>query len=546
MDYTKEWISKVRGKMGKAQFGQLLYQFKKDGSELCTVHRNTIRNWESGKTPVPKDKETFISLALLEYDQQVGRLPDSLEERNARYSFVNERMKEMLHLDLYSRNLHDALLIQICRNIISFEELLPIEREIEAELKSIPLTKQERDDYAIERNTIRIAEDFLKIKTKEEMIKTISRDYRLTFASANRIIGARITKIYNDRLWKENHIPLGNAIANYAPNYRDSYARMYTSSFISRNWLLDLCVHLRFTRSEIEEALECAHMVRLSDDKNTLEGNYLENQFPIGSMPWYIKLEKDTDGRFGQYKAYKDMEIQEKLMILLLIGVCLRDMGCDNLFCPMEYFLEAFTTYEHGKKGIKQLEKLIGAISYEDSTYEEIEETLNKIKEETLGKYIGSVICENRYDESIADSFREESRFYYYQRYLDMVGEYQDDIGFYMLYYLAIMSYSIFTGKHFTGELKEADIQDLVEMFSHTEHETGQSILRFITQFMGTFLSDLKTKEKIESGRSYFYVEASDRKIKTRKLNIHTFLEDLWESIMLLESAQSGVFVEEF
>lgn len=117
----------------------------------------------------------------------------------------------------------------------------------------------------MERNTVSISADLNRVRNVDELINLITVVHKNSFASSNRTIGVRFRNIYEQRDRYYKHVSLERAIVNLAPNYRNSYVRMFSSSFISREWLIDLCVHLRFNYEEVSLMLESAHMVQLSE-----------------------------------------------------------------------------------------------------------------------------------------------------------------------------------------------------------------------------------------------------------------------------------------
>lgn len=142
-----QWIKDIRETLGikKEEFGDYVVHYvkkiKKNRIEdYMSFHRNSVKNWENDKKP-PVDVCSFLSLAVLEYDcienkkplrkpladdaygDVVSYLKLSEEERNKRYTHVKTQMWRYLKMRLYTRNLYDALMIQVARGIYSFKEL---------------------------------------------------------------------------------------------------------------------------------------------------------------------------------------------------------------------------------------------------------------------------------------------------------------------------------------------------------------------------------------------------------------------------------------
>ena len=222
-EYSGKWVKKLRNGMRQKEFCKHIYVFKKNGSECDTVHRNTIGNWENGKTSMPRDIETFLSLALWEYDHFVYSAEEEVDSDenmsgNRRYQHARKRLLEMLRLDLYCKNLHDALLIQVARGILQFKEVPELEKELESKLSKIELSTEEKNVYAMERNTVSISADLNRVRNVDELINLITVVHKNSFASSNRTIGVRFRNIYEQRDRYYKHVSLERAIVNLAPN----------------------------------------------------------------------------------------------------------------------------------------------------------------------------------------------------------------------------------------------------------------------------------------------------------------------------------------
>lgn len=509
--YTKEWITQVRGGLNKTEFGRRVYVYKKNGTKCVTVHRNTITNWEGGKTELPKDVETFLSFALIEYDQTHPEAPVTLEERNNRYIYARTVMWDMLGVDLYCRNLHDALLIQVCRGILTFEEVLPLERELEAELENTGMTVDEKNLYAIERNTIPISDALNKVADLEGLREVITVIHKNSFASANRIIGARFSKIYHSRKrYKEGDVSLGKAVTNLAPNYRDSYIRMFKSSNISRKWMIDLCRHLKFSRDEIARVLEAAHMVPLSEDE----------VFPDANAAF---LEKD---------------LLERLMILFLMGAMIRDQTGPEECPPADYILESFSLYEQGQRVVVRLAELLEEESTQELDWQEIWEMLTSVTEAWIA-YLKLENSELTIDEALQHFCKNERKEYFYPDH--KIGrEIKNREEVQLLHFFAALMYTVLSGHVYPGSLTNRDLDDIKRGFHYGEEDCS-IIYRFISQVLGTFLGG---KELRQTPDHSYYVQNEVKKTLTHPLNFDVILEDLWESVLMLlpyKSAQTEV-----
>lgn len=505
--YTPEWITEIRAGLSKKEFGKKIYVFKKNGSKCVTVHRNTIHNWESGKTELPKDVETFLSFVLFDYDRSHGKTLTDMEQRNQRYLYVRQSMREMLGIDLYCRNLHDALLIQVCRGIISFKDIPQLEKELESALDRVPLTTDEKNLYAIERNTVAISDDLNKVDNVEELKEVVIKIHRNSFASANRIVGARMRKIYLSRNRYIKDLPMGKAIANLAPNYRDSYVRMFKSSFISRNWMIDLCRHLRFSREEIETVLEAAHMAPLTSD------------------------EKWTNAAEDIGKK----DFLEKLKIMFLIGLYVQDRFSVYDCPPVDYLLESFAYYDQGKRVMKALDDLLNCEDVEDLSYEEVWEKISYPSGQAWIAYINLDNADLTYDEEVQQAYKEEKPDYFYVNARVLSGiKHVEELE--MIHYMVSLFYTVLLGRDYTGSFVERDLAEIRKIACYRDVDCG-IIYRFITQVLGVFLSGQEIMETVDHR---FYVRNQVKKTNTRAMNLPSILEDLLQSILMLQSDESA------
>lgn len=521
--YSKEWITAVRGKMDKSTFGKQVVVYKKNGTVCASVHRNTIGNWESGKTSLPKDLETFLSIALIEYDKE--HKEEASFNRNARYDHARQRLREMLGVELYCRNLHDALLISVCRGIITFQELIPLEKEFEADLKKEVIPNDLRDIYAIERNTIRIGEELVKISSVEELRECITLQYRNSFASSNRIIGARMMQVYKSRERYPGHISFHRAVANLAPNYRDSYVRMFTSSFISRRWMIDLCQHLCYSREETAVVLEAAHMAKLASDEQFEE--------PI--------------------QAYKNMPLISKLEIMLLLAIYMKENIEEDAekLPPAVHLLESFSIYEHGENARKVLDRItdeeetleldVSSLSERMMLYEKkkSEKELYKTYSSWL-KYLNGESMSLRGEELLQQLSRKKTPGYdVLPPTLKVVSTVTNSQiasnlsagKFKSLRYLVCMCYTVLKGEIFNGHLTEADLNAIQRSFAREEKDSAY-IYRFISKMLVVFLGDQPLCQT-EAGR-YDVINDTSGKHKTA-LDMDIIQETLWESILYLK-----------
>ena len=155
MDKQKysSWIRKIRGKISQEEFGRKICHFKNEKDiKVCSgYHRNEISNWEKGKN-LPTNLETFISIALLDFDSCNPKKEKDNGYRNLRFQYVQNKMEQLLGQKLYCRCIHDVLLIQVCRDIINFNELLDMEPKLEQIIQDVDKEmKQKKNEYALQK-----------------------------------------------------------------------------------------------------------------------------------------------------------------------------------------------------------------------------------------------------------------------------------------------------------------------------------------------------------------------------------------------------------
>lgn len=512
-EYTKEWIKKLRNGMRQDEFCRHIYVYKKNGSACCNIHRNTLGNWENGKTSLPRDVETFLSLALWEYDQFLcdkQNETDMTEEcRNQRYQHARTRLQQMLHVDLYCRNVHDALLIQVARGILTFEEVPALEAELEKELAQTILTTEERNAYAIERNTISISSDLCRVGSREALVNLITVIHRNSFASANRIVGARLKNIYVARNRYPKPVSLERAITNLAPNYRNSYVRMFTSSFISREWLLDLCVHLHFDEAEVSAMLESAHMAALSPEE------------------W--------KGLDDSNIYFRDKKLSERLKIMLVLGCYVREQGEMTAYLQAKHMLESFSIYEQGTAVITAFDQILQEKLETGRDLEELEsdEIWTALDTSTAYRtWLSYVELED-----VAISF--DNQLWQFSN--ELCAEYdslpekrivscQDKTDVQLLYFFTAMSYSILLGRRFPGKLMDQDLLDLKKQFD-MENGLQGFIYMFLSTLIGVFLGD---EVMCETGDGKFFVFNKVKQENTRALDFDEILENIFQAVVAL------------
>lgn len=531
------WISEVCSSMSQTEFARQIRHYKKNknGEKICCAyHRNEVGNWIRGAS-VPQGAEAFISIALLDFDRKHPGSPTDPVRRNERYQYVSEKMSEILGQNFYGRNIHDALLIQVCRNVISFEEVLELEPCLEQMIRSRRLTQEDKTSYALQSETRRIENQFLRIETKEDIIEAVQRDLNC-FCTGTRTLGERLKNCYEKRKRYKEYIPLSDAVTIYAPNYRDSFNRIFTDTGITRQWLLDLCVHLRFSREELQYVLANAHLARLSDDPGSAEACYREGEYEIGSVRWYQAMEDRPAHVFpAHYAGFRDMGVDDKIAVGLLLACCVGNIRDENGFAPADYILESFTLYEHGKVALRKLKEQLRdrAVRRELCSGRLPVKLTNQMKgwEEYLQS--GSFNSETEASAAVYRAYAREFSAYSDCRTEKMKGE-KSRKEAECMHFLAAVLYTVFTGKYYRGKVEEDDLQDMKEQL-RDRADNWRQIYYFMNHFFVAFLGRKEADQKPD-GR--FFVALDNR--ETVPLSLEDVRIYLCKSYMLV-SAQPGI-----
>lgn len=526
----RNWICEVKGKLSQNAFGKQIkhYQSEKDIKECKTYGRTEVSNWITGKS-LPKDKETCISIALFDFDKKNPIAEKTITDRNKRYRHVREKINLILGIDLYCRNIHDLLLIQVCRDVISFEEVLELEPQLEELLQDISLGMQERQKYALEKQTENISGNLLKIETKEEIFEIVE-EAKLFFYTGNRVLGERFKKCFEERNRYVKRLSFEEAFRIYAPNYRNSFRKLFTSSGHSREWILDMCVHLRLNREEIQYILENAHVIPLSDETEDVEGGYNDTLYPIGSVKWYQYMETQYPSQFkGHFWEFQTMTLLEKFQIAVLLCSCVEDMYGEEL-PPVDYILESFLFYKCGKDAMKKVDDLLKNVSL-DSEWDA--QTLHdnlKDNVESWILYVQSAFfsIKNQATRNVYEDYREEfSDYFSYEKH--SVGHLKETSQVIQLKYIAAVLYTVFTGKYYQNQVLEADLEDIKSQFEDRV-EDWKIIYNFVNQFFITFLNNQVLYEKSQ-GKYYTMMDSE----KTRVFDMEEVYTDFWEALVILK-----------
>ncbi len=531
MDYTEYigWIMSIRSKynLPQEEFGKKICHFvQKNGEEVCVFcHRNTIRNWESGRS-IPLSVETFVSLALVDYSGSCSKVVDmSLSKRRERYRYVKKMMMKYWGRSLYCRNINDALLIEAIRGIFSMEELPEIRREMNKIIEDVTLELEEKKQYSIEKMTENLEASLMKVETKEDFIEVVKSN-KIFFYLGNRTVGERIVKMYETSENTPKDLDFKEAVLLYAPKYMDSYGKIFSSDInVSRSWLLDFCIHMRFSRKEINEVLDNAGMMKLVNTKKSVEYYIRESgKTSIGSVKWYEnKAFNNIYGFDIRYNDIKNLSLQYKLAFLTLTACSL--CGEDQILrrVPLDYFLEYFVQKEEGRQILENMRNIL-------KKYTE------KVKHNTKGVFENHVadlhcIIENivqnlkyNFENKFLCEYKDEFSRYFnvpQSKYSGKTAlEYANKIRFF-----ACVSYSVITGKLYTGNIDENDFKTLeYELVGiENKNEKMRKSYYFMSLLWTMFLGSEKIHWDFEEG---FYIVREDNK-NTMVIDMKEILEDI-------------------
>ena len=514
------WIRESRGKTKQEEFGRKICRYRAaDGRKICAhYHRNEVGNWEKGKN-LPMNAETVLSIALFAYDSQNGPLPEQAKDRNRRLLCALEPVKEFLGIDLYCRSLHDALLIQVCRGILTFEEVPDLELQLEAEINGpgIPKwTDTELMRASLTHETENIRNELYRISTPEEIRETVLAS-GVYFKTANRVLGERLEKMYEMRERYPDRISLESAVYIYAPNNRQTYRRIYQSSGITRDWLIDLCGHLRFDREEINYVLRNAQMAELPEEPE--------------------QPESDPD---AHYREYLRRPVGERLRIMVLMASLVFLLSPEEL-PPVDYVLESFTHNDQGKKALALLDSLTdGSGQDQEGQYLQLEDKL--VQSEVFQTWSSYILSGRDYAQQegllkIWMACKEEHREYF-RPYYSPQADPNERREICLLHYLTALFYTVLTGKYYKGKFTQEDRLSVERQFVKAGADytyTGRFFDHILEIFLNPQLCAVKKKSK--EGRrwtetSYYYKCGGSGKRITQEVNSSRIREDLWETVL--------------
>lgn len=317
---------------------------------------------------------------------------------------------------------------------------------------------------------------------------------------------------------------LERAIVNLAPNYRNSYVRMFSSSFISREWLIDLCIHLRFNYEEVSLMLESAHMVQLSEYESS-EKYYTEG----GVMAV-------TDNS----RSFSEKSLNDKLIIMLILGGYMKDHGELPEYVSARRILESFSIYDQGASLVEMFYNTVldscktgeGSLDVE---FEDIWEVFAAT--ERYRAWAEYMDMEN--DAAYLDDRLYQADCEGYEAYMEL-NERQiikvktrDEIK--LMHFLVAMYYSVFLNKKYEGKLLDKDLLEVKRIIG-TDTSLNKFIYRFFSTLFGIFVGE-ETIYENEKGK--YYVINHVLNSKTRALDIGETLENIYEAIVELSDQEN-------
>ncbi|GEM_PF-2621913 len=515
------WIKRVRMDAGltQAEFGRRILRYGRKGA-WESFRRNEIGNWERGEN-LPQGMETFLSIALLDWENQHPGEKDTPETRTRRYRFVQERMQKVLgKRDFYCRNIQDVLFLHVSRGILSLPEAMEMTRELTA--------KTERSGRGFGADTQIIWQNQQTLGSKEEVESSI-----LQFSGAfrgQRTLGERFKDCFSSRDRYPCPLKLKSAVLIYAPNYRNTYKRIFRDPNISREWLIDLCVHLRFQRREISSILTSANHLSVTNivRKPGIEQHLRrEEVLQVGSADWYLQQEKENRG--GHFGAFRDWTVEDRLAACVLLAAFVSKES-DTELPPVDYPLESFTHYSIGADMVRKVRTIRdgaagGAAEDVPRQYEVISE-----KAERWMEYLRSAHDCSEAEGAALASYKEETPHYYQippEKNLD------PEPDLIRLRYLCGLMYTVLTGRYYTGTLSYDDMDELEEQFSSIKDRCSSwsQIYHFFDWTLWTILSSDPLVRKGNGGYCLDYATQAYQVI-----SMDSVMENLWDSFLRLNA----------
>ena len=486
LEYAK-WIKSVRKKYKYTQstFGEMVccfyYNNERNQRECRGYSESAVKKWESGKSR-PDNTEALISMALIQESGSCERCEGlSYKERKDRYIAVQKCMSTYFERKLYCRNMNDALFVASIIGIYSVKELPSVYPKFEKIIQSVELDLEEKKKYSLSKHTENIERDLLACENEEDF-KELVEKWKVFFYLGGRTVGERM-KTHYEEAHREEKLTFKEAVAIYAPRTAESYNRIFSSdAMISRQWLLDLCIHLRLSRNEMEVVLKNASMSPLSKDKNDSESCLkASTYYAIGSVKWYEKrAEQGKDSYQYRYPWFLSMNLEEKMSFILLLTEYAKEKGVNNM-PPIDYLLEYIPSCKIFSELCKlvQKEKLEVAVDLLDETIDEI---LYKIRTDA-GK-------------AVYEKYRAEFRRYYQMgkgKYNPLPKEIDKTEEGNLLTFVSAIIYSVFSGKIVSSTFREEDFKQLkvaLEEMPDKFSEEKSGAYYFIRRLWKLFLTD--------------------------------------------------------
>lgn len=535
------------------------------------IHRNTLSKYLND-APKNIDIELFLTIALLYYEANVNNmsLKDMKEspvlcvydlpkeKRNERYQYVNELFKKIMNRELYARDLHEGLLIMVCRGIITLPQVFELEDNLSGMFDILLNTDSSEEEkrlkrrlLALQKKTQDILSNYQSVQSIEEF-ESVVLEYCEYFYSSDRVPLERIRELYRKRNrfldlnTKECDLSFSDAISIFAPKCHNTYKNLGKNKTITREWLIDLLMHLRFSREEINEALGYAHFTKLSTEKDNLEKYITEyvvdkDIYAISSSRWYQTMEtKRVPEEIKHFYELQTLSFKHKMAL----GIFLFGNNWDDTFVPIDHILEALMFDKNMKSGVyREVDECV--LNPENSTMlqraENISQNIkNKIPEQLFYEK------ENVYFHAL----KEENKKYFYIdqnkiRFLDLVGEAEKDRRIRKikeLSYAARLFYTVLTGKYYSGQYKEIEMKQTREIVKtgiecetteFREKKNGKELLSsFLNTVFSFFLNDriLYT----EGNNIYLITKNSEtgQEKKSRAMSREYIMEGLMETLI--------------
>ena len=542
MEYA-DWIASIRKKyrLSQEEFGKRIYHFeyreKEDEEVSLSYHRNSVGNWENGKN-LPLTLESVVSLALVDFCGNCDRLEQADPAKmKKRYAHVSRCLRKYLGRSLYVRNINDALLIAAARGLYGIKDLPEVRAYMNSIIGKVSLTAQERKEYSLERRTTAFENELMLIDTTEEF-QAFVRENLKYFRVGSRTVGERAADIFeNPENRAKRKLKFKEAIEVYAPNYSVSYSRIFSSDFIvSRRWLLNFCIRMRYTRGEINSILKNAGMLPLSGQKGSME--YFirgSRNRAVGSVSWYERAaEQEAPELSVRYAEAKELPLKRKLVFLALIACALAGKEEAITAYPVDYLLEYLLLSDEGKDVVRTAEKAL--VRRRDQAAEKPLEILGIYSDDMCG--ILEEYCGRMGGKAAKEALEEYVKeFGKYNEFPEKnIGNAEKDSGKVYeqarrLRYFAACSYSVMTGRIYTGKLSEDDQEMLACSLTDgiEEKEEMRPSIRFFSLLWIMFLGGEKP---VWDGKGGFYLKSGNGQGKSNVLSVGEVLEDIaatWE-----------------